>query len=67
MFVLILFLAPAYPHLWHIFLFSLNFICHSFTKQCSAVQNDVIKCDLAVQIAVALKIKSDAYPIQYHI
>ena len=40
------------------FLFSINFICHLFTKQCSAGQNDVksrIKCDPAVQIAVALK------------
>ena len=40
------------------FLFSINFICHSFTKQCSAGQNDVkvaLKCNLTVQIAVALK------------
>jgi len=35
----ILFLAPACGALY--FLFSMNFICHSFTKPCSAGQNDI--------------------------
>lgn len=68
MFVLIMFVAPARSRLWHTF-FSINFICHSFTKQCSAGQNDV-KVALNATWLFRLRShskKSDTYPIQYHI